>query len=166
MPTDRPRPERWREAAKRAIAGHHRVLSRARPGTVYTLKDELVVLPEHRLPEHPERSLHPKRRVILVQAREWAVGPEPLVVLVVPTTASFRGEPGPWDFAIPDGEPGFTAEGVVAVISLLQPVLKTDLERCEGSLRTETLLRFQAKIAAVLGLQPGPAPIRLPERAT
>jgi hypothetical protein len=55
---------------------------------------------------------------------------------------------------------------VVALISLLQPVLKTDLEHYEGSLRTETLLRFQGRIAAVLGLQTGSAPIRLPERAT
>jgi hypothetical protein len=156
----------WRAIAKRALEQRpaNRSLTRARPGAVFSLTSDVVTFPEERLDEHPPRTTHP-RRVIVVQARAHCTGPDPLTILVVPCTASFRGEPGPWDFRIPDGEPGFTSEGVVALLALLQPVLKIDLRRCEGTIGNPTLLELQSRLAAYLALQSAPAPIELPERA-
>lgn len=43
------------------------LLADARPGAVYTVSDEAIALPETRIPRAPERTVHPERRIILVQ---------------------------------------------------------------------------------------------------
>lgn len=155
----------WKAAAKQAALANP-LLAKARPGAVFSLSSgDAVTFPEERLPGHPEPSTH-ARRVIVLQTRERCTGGQPLTIMVIPCTASFRGLPGPTDFEIPDGENGFTKDGIVAMCALLQPVLKSDLARCEGQICSETLLALEAVVAANLGILAAPTGvIQMPERA-
>lgn len=56
------------------------------------------------------------------------------------------------DYLIPLGENGFTREPVVALVSLAQPILKTDILEVCGTLRDTTLGALTAVLRGNLGL--------------
>jgi len=118
------------------------------PGAVFVVADHRVSMPH---PIGVTRDIHPTRRVIIVSGHVLTRAVRPNTLLIVPCSAS-RGSVGPHDLLLPDDEAAFTSEKVVAVASLLGPILKSDLQSHVGDLRTETLERLQAVILANLGV--------------
>jgi mRNA-degrading endonuclease toxin of MazEF toxin-antitoxin module len=101
------------------------------------------------------RDFHGKRWVIVLQAAAAGADRALPTVAVVPCTASHEGRASVWDLELPDGEPGFTKPNIVALVSCLQPMLKTDLVEWMGQLRPETLGRMLGVHARNLGMTPG-----------
>jgi hypothetical protein len=122
------------------------------PGTVVSLKDEAIDFPTDRLPNAGARTVHDFRRAIILQVREWANANRPVTLLVVPCSASHRGDVGAWDVRIPDGTAGFTKPSIVAYTSLIQPVLKSDVEAIHGNLDAATLLLLVRTLSRLLDL--------------
>lgn len=144
-----------RELAQRALRQQglmpQALLPQARPGAILIVKDEAIDFPEARLSDVGERTFHPGRYVVLVQAVDLNRAVSPKTLLVVPCTASAREVAG-HDVRIPDAEAAFSREGVVAMVSLTQPVLKSDLKECAGHLTPATLAAIQAMLLRFLGL--------------
>ncbi|ACG72647.1 hypothetical protein AnaeK_1416 [Anaeromyxobacter sp. K] len=76
----------------------------------------------------------------------------PKSVIVVPCTASARGPLADWHVEIPETEPAFSKDRVVALANLIQPILKSDLIECVGVLTAGTFVRIQTVVAGNLGL--------------
>lgn len=127
-------------------------------GAVCIIKDEAIHFPEDRLRPAGTRSLHESRRVILLQRTEICQRDDILTVLVAPCTGSHQGAVPPWSFRIPDDEPGFTKSGVVAMMSILQPVLKRDIIRVEVVLSPATWGRICGCLGLLLPALPAPPP--------
>jgi chromosome segregation and condensation protein ScpB len=56
------------------------------------------------------------------------------------------------DYEIPESQPGFTKSPVVALVSLVQPILKSDIKEVHGVLRPEVLGAMMAILARNLAL--------------
>ncbi len=128
------------------------LISHAKPGAVFSIKDSTIVFPEDRREGSGVRALHATRRAIIVQCAAQARALSPRTLLVVPCSASQRGVCGHHDLEIPAGEPGFNADQVVAYASLVQPVLKADLDVYHGQISDQTLQKLQSVLAVNLGL--------------
>lgn len=129
-----------------------------RPGAVFLVKDEAIDFPEDRIPGATPRTEHEKRRVIVVNDPALGRATSPRSLLVVPCTASQRRALSPWHFEIPQNEAAFTGGYVVALAHLVQPILKSDLEKCVGVLSPASFVALQAKVAQNLGLTPSDPP--------
>lgn len=138
------------EAAKVGLASPS-LIRNARPGAVYLVKDKSVDLPETRIPGAPPRAAHPFRHVIVVQSETMCRSGKPPTVLVVPCSAS-RGGAESWNFEVPGSEVAFNKPVVVALTSLVQPVLKSDLESYLGELTPQTLDLLQRRLLENLGI--------------
>ncbi|WP_437275458.1 hypothetical protein WME90_29975 [Sorangium sp. So ce375] len=126
------------------------LIAKARPGAVFIVDDKLVVLPDSRKPG-VKRTWHDGRRVIIVQSQQMSRAGIPSTILAVPCSASAKLA-GPWDMLLPNGEEGFDCTGVIAYASLVQPFLKSDLERYVGQLQDDTLIELQRLVLMNLGL--------------
>lgn len=124
----------------------------ASPGAVYKIKDEAIQFPLERLPDAGPRSKHTVRWVIVAQAANFCRSAVPQTISVVPCSAS-SVIPGPCDLLL-ENESGFTEAKVVAYVSMLQPVLKSDLVEFCGYIGTGALPRFQAVLLRNLGFLP------------
>ena len=138
------------------------LLSDARPGAVYTVRDEAIALPETRIPRAPERTVHPERRLILVQSAALATAAAPKTLLVVPCSAS-QGGPSAWDLRVLPDEPAFDKSMVVAFTSLVQPILKSDVVAYCGQLTDASLDLLLARLLENLGVR-APLMAKLPPR--
>ncbi|WP_437336080.1 type II toxin-antitoxin system PemK/MazF family toxin [Sorangium sp. So ce394] len=142
-------------AAERASA----VQSRTRPGAVYLILDEVLNWPDSR--DKPRGHKH--HRVILLQDEELCrPNRGPATIMVVPCSSTGVGAAAPWDFVLPEGESGFDKPRVVAYTSLVQPILKTDLNQYLGQVSKSTLTEIKARAQLVLSIQR--MPIKLPDR--
>lgn len=128
------------------------ILGGLRTGAVVEVTDSSITWPESRLPGAGPRTGHPRRRAIVVQRQEWIRAADPPTLLVVPCSASHSGLVLGCDLEIPDDEPHFTKERVVAYVSLIQPVLKSDVVRVLGDLNDPTRTAFLTKLAAIVDL--------------
>ena len=115
------------------------------------MNDRSINFPKERLPSAGPRDYHGTRRVIIVQAQVYCRAASPITLVVVPCSAS-SSEVGPCDMVLPDGENGFTEPKVVAYVSLMQPVLKSDLDKHCGQLRPDTLDDLQRLVMKTLEL--------------
>lgn len=127
------------------------IAGKIHPGAVFVVKDEAIDFPEDALPG-ATRTMHETRRVIVCTALHLCQTRSPKSVMVVPCTASRTSAPASWHFQIPDGEPGFSADCVIALPQITQPILRSDLIKYVDTIRTGTLVALQAKIAEILGL--------------
>lgn len=148
-------------AAKARGLASSEIVKDMTPGAVFIARDPAIQFPESRLEGAGTRDIHATRRVIVVQARELNARQSPKTLLVVPCSASST-ICGEWDFEIPDGENAFDKPKVVAYASLVQPILKRDLEKFVGNLTDGTLRRLQQIVARNLGLIQGQT-LPLPE---
>lgn len=140
------------QAARKLGLALPEVIKDACSGAVFAVKDEAIVFPEERL--GGIRGKHATRRVILIQMPKLVTSARPCTISVVPCSASQGAPAGHWDLLLPSDEQGFDAPNVVAYVSLLQPILKSDLVKCYGFIRETTLLTIQSMIAQNLGLIP------------
>jgi hypothetical protein len=134
---------------------------RTRPGAVWLIKDEVLVWPEGR--DKPRG--HEHHRVILLQDEELcrpSMGPA--TVMVIPCSSSGTGGAARWDYLLPEGEEGFDKPRIIAYVSLIQPILKTDLNQYNGQVSKETLTELKARAQWIMSIQRMPA--RLPDRST
>jgi mRNA-degrading endonuclease toxin of MazEF toxin-antitoxin module len=153
------------ERAKKAAGlAPKEIIEAAKPGAVFAVKDDVIALPEERIEGSGVRTLHETRRAIVVQTMPQCRAARPLTLLVVPCSASAKGPVASCDLEIPQGEPGFDAPRVVAFASLIQPVLKADLDKHYGQISDETLLKLQTVIAVNLDLVQS-STVALPARA-
>lgn len=150
------------QAARNRGLAPPEIIQQARPGAVFAVKDEAIQFPAERLGK--ARTFHETRRVLVIQGALLNAQSNPNTITVVPCSASQFGLPGDWEFSIPPEEEGFDATGVVAYLSLIQPVLKSDLIKCYGYLKDTTLLEIQKKIGRNLGLISS-TNLKLPPRA-
>ena len=118
---------------------------------MFAVVDSAIVFPEGRLPAAGERTEYATRRVIVIQsaARNSAVSPK--TILVVPCSSFGAGSRG--DVKIPKGEVGFDAPNVVALLNLIQPILKSELVSCLGQLSGSALLQMQRALLENIGLE-------------
>ena len=90
--------------------------------------------------------------MIILQAGKFNMhGQPPGTVLVVPCSASHRGETGPYDMAIPEGTTGFTKRAV-AYTSLVQPVRKTHLHEYLGNVPPSILEGLRSRVYMLFDL--------------
>jgi len=149
------------EAARKQGLAPPALIQEACPGAVFAVNDQAIVLPEERISGN--RTIHATRRVIIVQARRLINSLRPCTIAVVPCSASQQRAAGTWDLLLEQDEQGFDAPNVVAYVSLLQPILKSDLVKCYGFIRETTLFTIQRMIAENLGMIPS-SRINLPPR--
>ncbi|WP_434047127.1 MULTISPECIES: type II toxin-antitoxin system PemK/MazF family toxin [Sorangium] len=139
------------------------ISAKLRPGAVCHVDNSLVVFPEGRLPRAGEPAQHEKRWVIVVQSMRLSTSADPKTILVVPCSASHRGDAGPWDYELPPGEEGFTRPRVVALASLVQPFLKGEMLTHIGQLKQRTLIELQRVVLRNFGvLQESAFDLQLP----
>lgn len=119
-------------------------------GDVYWVSDEKIILPEERLPNKPKRTLHDGRPVVVLQTDMDNSNPHYPIVLVAPTShrVEFKDDK---DVILPVVAGGLPQEGLL-LLGLIQPLLKTDLERCIYTVDPVTMSSVDAVIAANLGL--------------
>lgn len=123
------------------------------PGAVWLARDDALLFPEDRLPSAGDRAQHDFRRVVIVQSLRFTRDRVPVTLLVVPCSSSQHpSELLECDFSLPDRPAGFTHPYVVAYTRLVQPILKSDLERCTGRLTDTTYRALRRKLAEVLDL--------------
>ena len=103
-------------------------------GEVYLIKDEVLSLPETRLPGL-ERELHERRPVLVVQGDEDNTNVFCRTVLVAPlsTRTDLKGKQ---DIELSCKETGLSRPSI-AMLGLVQPILKTDLAPGVGRLSEE-----------------------------
>lgn len=156
--------DRMRERLGLAPLG---VQSEARPGAVFVVSlatgvgGDAVRFPEGEI--QSTETKHDTRRVVVAQSAFHSQRADPRTVLVIPCSASHKGAVASWDLAIPESELAFSKNGVVAYVSLVQPILKSKLIAFQGMLSPPTLAHMQRRLAVLMGLQ-DPAPLPIPPR--
>jgi mRNA-degrading endonuclease toxin of MazEF toxin-antitoxin module len=130
-----------------------------RDGAVFLVDDKAIDFPESKIPGAPPRTFHRGRIVIVTQAQFLGLA-KPKTMLVVPCSTSFT-TPGPGDYVIPETEAAFDRRAV-ALTRLVQPVLKSCVQKYVDRLSPETLVALKHAIAQVMGLMP-PARLTIPD---
>lgn len=117
------------------------------PGAVFLVRDEAVDMPTA-----GARRLHDFRHVLIVSATALNRATRPNTLMVVPCSASHTTADY-YDVAVPRGEGGFDpSKTIVAVTSLVGPVLKSDLEKHLGDVTDDTLQAIHARICTNMGV--------------
>jgi PemK-like, MazF-like toxin of type II toxin-antitoxin system len=136
-----------KEAIERARLG--RLTSQIVPGAVFIVNEDFVYWPESR--SKPRG--HDSHRVIIVQAPSLcSPQSKPNTVLVVPCSSTGPGGAAPWDYVLPEGERGFDKPRIVVYVSLIQPVLKSDLQSYKDRISEKALREIQSIAAANMGI--------------
>lgn len=122
-----------------------------KPGDIYYVPDEIIQLPEARLPASGTRVMHEGRTVLVIQGPIVCDDMDYPVVLVVPvsTKTQYKRE---LDCLIQPAESGLKHTSVV-LTGLVQPVLKSDLSKQRaGKLDAGTMQKIYKLILVQLGL--------------
>jgi len=126
-------------------------------GEVYLVADDLIVLPETRLPSKPEREIHENRPVLIPQTNLDNDDPLYLTILVAPLSRRVDLQ-DQRDFKLSAGQAVLEHDSIVQ-LGLIQPVLKIDLQReALGKVDDITMNDIDAVLAANLGLIERPRP--------
>jgi len=120
-------------------------------GEIYLIADDLIVLPETRLPSKPGRELHENRPVLILQTT--LDNDDPLYLTILAAPLSHRvGLQDQRDFKLSAGQAGLEHDSIVQ-LGLTQPVLKIDLQgEALGKVDDITMNDIDAVLAANLGL--------------
>jgi len=120
-------------------------------GEVYLVPDNLIVLPEERIPSRRSRTIHEERPVLILQTNVDNAEPLYLIVLVAPLShrVDLKGEQ---DYRLKAGQGGLKQDSMVH-LGLVQPILRTELQGdAIGKLDTLAMNDIDAILAANLGL--------------
>lgn len=135
-----------------------RVLKRAgvtakdiEPGDIWIVPDELVVFPEDRLPDAKKKK-HKHRTVVVLSCKEDCQSIRPLTILIAPLSTKKKLK-ARTDFLL-EKDNGNLREDSFARLGLVQPVLKTDLQRQAkiGQLNKEIFDKMIAVLLANIGV--------------
>lgn len=120
-------------------------------GEIYLIADDLIVLPETRLPSKLGRELHENRPVLILQTNLDNDDPLYLTILAVPLSHRVDLQ-DQRDFKLSAGQAGLEHDSIVQ-LGLTQPVLKIDLQgEALGKVDDITMNDIDAVLAANLGL--------------
>ena len=126
-------------------------------GEIYLIADDLIVLPETRLPSKPRREPHESRPVLILQTNSDNDDPLYPIILVAPLSHRIDLQ-DQRDFKLSAGQAGLEHDSIVQ-LGLIQPVLKIDLqEEALGKVDDITMDDIDAVLAANLGLIERPRP--------
>ena len=117
-------------------------------GDIYWVDDDLISFPEER--RSGRTTPHPRRPVVVLSGIYPNSLPSYPFVLVAPL-ASERDPRRRWDPKCQPGQDNIRSEGWIR-LSLLQPVLKEDLQEKCGKLGSQTLLRVLGQLAMLFGV--------------
>lgn len=120
-------------------------------GEIYLVSDELICLPEERIPGRFSRTVHEQRPVLILQTN--IDNSEPLYPTVLVSPLSHRVDlKGNQDFSLKAGQGGLK-QGSIVHLGLVQPILKTDLHGSAiGKLDILAMNDIDAVLASNLGL--------------
>ncbi|MCK4402665.1 MAG: type II toxin-antitoxin system PemK/MazF family toxin [Dehalococcoidia bacterium] len=120
-------------------------------GEIYLIADDLIVLPETRLPSKPGRELHENRPVLILQTN--LDNDDPLYLTILAAPLSHRVDlQDQRDFKLSAGQAGLEHDSIVQ-LGLTQPVLKIALQgEALGKVDDITMNDIDAVLAANLGL--------------
>lgn len=120
-------------------------------GEVYLIRDDLIVLPEARIPESKARMVHPQRPVLIVQTD--VDNSEPLYPVVLIAPMSHRTDLQSERDCLLRAKQGGLDQDSLVHLGLVQPILKTDLQGSPiGALDSWAMNDVDAILAANLGL--------------
>ena len=120
-------------------------------GEIYLIADDLIVLPETRLPSKPERELHENRPVLILQTNLDNDDPLYLSILVAPLSHRVDLQ-DQRDFKLSARLAGLECDSILQ-LGLTQPVLKMDLQgNALGKVDDMTMNDIDAVLASNLGL--------------
>ena len=126
-------------------------------GEIYLVNDDVIVLPEERIPSRPARTIHENRPVLILQTDSDNADPLYPIVLIAPLShrVDLQCEK---DYVLRARQGGLDQDSIVH-LGLVQPILKTDLqENPIGKLDALTMNDIDAILAANLGLIERPSP--------
>lgn len=136
-------------------------LSRLKPGSVWWTKDKLVSFPEARIPSKPARVFHEGRPVVVLQDESLCAKAERKTVIVVPCSTKSE-HAGAGDLVWEDVEP-FQKGPIAIYATLIQPLLKSDLDRFMGAISVPRLTELRRMVLQNMGLvQAARLPPKLP----
>jgi len=163
----------WKTPKERAAAAQgmapRALIQQAKPGAIFTVVDKAIAFPNERLPGAGARLLHSVRPVVVMMARLRCTSSQPNTLLVVPCSSSHKGMVGDWDLAVPSSERAFRNHPTVAYASLVQPILKSELDERWGDVSPEFLVALQRVLAsnmALVGAIPEDVPLSAAEIAS
>jgi len=120
-------------------------------GEIYLVADDLIVLPETRLPSKSERELHESRPILILQTNLDNNDPLYPTILVAPLSHRVDLQ-DQRDFKLSTGQAGLEHDSIVQ-LGLIQPFLKVDLQgEALGKVDDMTMNDIDAVLAANLGL--------------
>lgn len=140
-----------KEEAARAGLAPVELIRMAHPGAVFEVTDAAIDFPESRLDGAGRREKHPYRFAIVVQDVSHCLNPKLKTVLVIPCSASSELKLPTVDLMLTD-EPAFSKAQSVAYVSLMQPILKSDLKKGRGDVRPETLVDLLRRVQSLIGV--------------
>ncbi len=142
---------------KNALRRHGITGRRIQRGEIYWIADDLIVLPETRLPSKPGREPHESRPVLVLQTNFDNDDPLYPIILVAPLSRRVDLQ-DQRDFKLLAGQAGLEHDSIVQ-LGLIQPVLKIDLQgEALGKVDDITMDDIDAVLAANLGLIERPQP--------
>ena len=125
-------------------------------GQVYQVPDRRVHFPETEEQRKQGKGTHDSRYAVVVQADGSLSDPTNLCVLIVPMTTKGAGATGAKPrFAIPlSCGDGNLPRDCLALVDMVQPILKADLKHYCGSLSPSSFEEIQAVLLVLLGHLP------------
>jgi len=104
-------------------------------GEIYFIKDGLLAMPES--DRKAQRKIHKGRPVVVVQNNSGNSNPINPIITVAPISSVTKYKK-PNDIPLTPKEDNVNKDSLL-LLSLIQPILKVDLERCIGSISDEKL---------------------------
>ncbi|MDI6706672.1 MAG: type II toxin-antitoxin system PemK/MazF family toxin [Bacillota bacterium] len=121
-------------------------------GEIYFIKDELVSIPDADRVENG-RDIHEGRRVVIIHNHEQNNNKLCPIVTIAPFSHRIDlKRPHDLIVTLEDVEGGLKVDSLIR-LSLMQPVLKIDMERCIGSLKDYKVEELIAMQIEMLGIE-------------
>jgi len=120
-------------------------------GQIFIIPDQLIVLPEERIPQRPSRTVHDTRLVLVVQNDPDNEDTFHPLVLIAPLSHRIDLQSNK-DYRLNAKQGGIDKDSIV-LLGLIQPILKTDLYGdAIGKLDSLSMNDIDAILAANLGI--------------
>ena len=121
-------------------------------GAIYYVPDEIIQIPSERMPSSGERNLHEGRPFLVVQGQSFCADLDSPTVLGMPLSSKveYKRET---DFLLLKSLSGLKFDSVV-IVGLLQPILKSDLQKKAGKIDKFSLEKIQRLLLINLGIIP------------
>lgn len=121
-------------------------------GAIYYVPDEIIQIPSERMPSSGERNLHDGRPFLVVQGQTYCADMDYPIVLGMPLSSKLEYK-RETDFLLLKSASGLKFDSVV-IVGLIQPILKSDLQKKAGKVDQFTMEKIQRLLLVNLGMIP------------